>query len=698
MENRNEDPNLILIIRARVENAIEIFSLPHNNERCIATIREPTPDPEADNYNSGEEDAPYGSLHLTFNKPPTNITHGFLFGTDKKRCDVLLSERRLRNISGVHFCITFDEEGRLVLKDVSTRQTAVSYNNRGTRHWRRGFSWILSLNGMDTRIHLPNGFCFEITVPTHSSCQEQYLANVKAYLEASKDAAVALERLNLPSQDPTRPRTPMDDPIFIPIATLGRGAFGTVNKVVNVSDGTTYASKMLSPPIHLNDPDYPGITASVSPEKNRVEALENMFEKEIQMMKNISHEHIVKFVCSTLRPLQLIMEYMPLGSLRHQNKVNPISSAEIRLVLTQGLDALRYLHSEDITHRDIKPENILVQGRGEFFHIKLGDFGLSKEGSHLISHVGTDYYEAPEIKPTYFTNIRYDNKVDIWSLGVVLLEYADDIPMVHKSEHHSAIASKAQHVANSFPESTFFYLLSRMLILNPPDRASADELFEGESTIELSSEYCGDTSGSRTPTNSGIHNQSVMVSASPDSVRHISAANLQSPTGKRPKLSSNSNSRRVKRRQGLVDGDSTTQLQSDKTVRNVSTGVSQLDSGIYRHLEYSHQYADAGDLDCNQSGVVANKQVSWGPGSTYSSGERRERWVESFADPFADPFSENNEHQGDPDADNDPSFSAWSQRAITRDLTSVDRPRRIALGAQQALSNNNYIRLAVNLF
>ena len=95
--------------------------------------------------------------------------------------------------------------------------------------------------------------------------------------------------------------------------------------------------------------------------------------------------------------------------------------------LTQALRGLASLHAgpSPVIHRDIKPENILVADhhRGSDPNeygpwIKLADFGLATQGSICESKAGTWLYTAPEV----FRPGRYTSKVDIWSLGVVILQ------------------------------------------------------------------------------------------------------------------------------------------------------------------------------------------------------------------------------------------------------------------------------------
>ncbi|KAH8902630.1 kinase-like protein [Coniochaeta sp. PMI_546] len=124
---------------------------------------------------------------------------------------------------------------------------------------------------------------------------------------------------------------------------------------------------------------------------------------------------------------RLVLECIPLGSLEDQHKENSISVEEAFEILCQGLSALRYLHGREdpIVHRDIKPSNILVQSRLPKLHIKLSAFGVSRVSlGYLSTYYGTPLYITPEV----FAGKKYNARVDVWSLGMVVFEYAYGLP------------------------------------------------------------------------------------------------------------------------------------------------------------------------------------------------------------------------------------------------------------------------------
>ena len=80
------------------------------------------------------------------------------------------------------------------------------------------------------------------------------------------------------------------------------------------------------------------------------------------------------------------------------------------------------MHLQNVTHRDMKPENILlVSNKMDDFRVKIADLGFAQEfdrekGLDLV--LGTPLYMAPEL----VLHQKYTEKVDVWSLGVIVYQ------------------------------------------------------------------------------------------------------------------------------------------------------------------------------------------------------------------------------------------------------------------------------------
>ena len=139
----------------------------------------------------------------------------------------------------------------------------------------------------------------------------------------------------------------------------------------------------------------------------------------------LNHETIVKCIdiYEDNSSIHLVLEEITGGDLFDHiihSEGRKLIETEAMDLLSQILEGLHYLHDEiGIVHRDIKPENFLLYNDGHKNKIKLIDFGFAtycKNGETMNEQLGTPQYAAPEI----FEQKPYTNKVDMWSLGVVL--------------------------------------------------------------------------------------------------------------------------------------------------------------------------------------------------------------------------------------------------------------------------------------
>lgn len=210
--------------------------------------------------------ASYPRLHLAFNSGLKSGL-GLMFGTDSKRCDIVLP--RLRYISQRHCYLTFDVERRLILRDFSTHGTIVRYDEKGGE-LRRHFTWILGGHDVPRRtkkiVVEIQGVSFRIAVSHVNKDPDLYNAKVNRFLQEADEPH--LNGLGIESPTPRGARTPNQGPIRLKQEILGKGTFAVVRRFWDVSNGVEYAYK---------EPR----------DKRRFDR--KAWEKEIDIMRQISH-------------------------------------------------------------------------------------------------------------------------------------------------------------------------------------------------------------------------------------------------------------------------------------------------------------------------------------------------------------------------------------------------------------------------
>lgn len=154
--------------------------------------------------------------------------------------------------------------------------------------------------------------------------------------------------------------------------------------------------------------------------------------REINILLSFHHPSIVDVkevvVGSNLDSIFMVMEYMEhdLKGLMETMK-QPFSQSEVKCLMLQLLEGIKYLHDNWVLHRDLKTSNLLLNNRGE---LKICDFGLARQyGSPLKPYthlVVTLWYRAPEL---LLGAKQYSTAIDMWSLGCIMAELLSKEPL-----------------------------------------------------------------------------------------------------------------------------------------------------------------------------------------------------------------------------------------------------------------------------
>ncbi|OIV98544.1 hypothetical protein TanjilG_12130 [Lupinus angustifolius] len=191
-------------------------------------------------------------------------------------------------------------------------------------------------------------------------------------------------------------------------------------------------------------------------------ALENRFAREVIMMSRVHHENLVKFIGACKDPLMVIVtELLPGMSLRkYLMSIRP-KQLELHVAINFALDiakAMDWLHANGIIHRDLKPDNLLLTANQK--SVKLADFGLAREESvteMMTAETGTYRWMAPELYSTVTLRQgekkHYNNKVDVYSFGIVLWELLTNrMPFEGMSNLQAAYAAAFKQERPSIPD------------------------------------------------------------------------------------------------------------------------------------------------------------------------------------------------------------------------------------------------------
>ncbi|NWS71412.1 AURKA kinase, partial [Crotophaga sulcirostris] len=149
--------------------------------------------------------------------------------------------------------------------------------------------------------------------------------------------------------------------------------------------------------------------------------VEHQLRREVEIQSHLRHPNILRLYgyFHDFARVYLILEYAPRGEVyKELQKLGKFDEQRTATYITELADALLYCHSKNVIHRDVKPENLLLSSNGE---LKIADFGWSVHApsSRRTTLCGTLDYLPPEM----IEGRTHDEKVDIWSLGVLCYEF-----------------------------------------------------------------------------------------------------------------------------------------------------------------------------------------------------------------------------------------------------------------------------------
>ncbi|KAI0408663.1 kinase-like domain-containing protein [Xylaria palmicola] len=261
------------------------------------------------------------------------------------------------------------------------------------------------------------------------------------------------------------------DRFLITERVLGSGAFARVYLAVNIRAGRQVACK-----VHRLD--------QLRQLNHSTDTIRRIVD-ETNILSRLSHPNLLKFEAA-FRSWDTLYTFMELatGGDLFSMRLRPgvLSEMDIKIIIRQILEAVCYLHEQDVTHRDLKPENIFfVTGPTLPARVVVGDLGFAKvaPSGRMESAIGTHKFMAPEV----FWGGAYGTNVDIWSIGMISLfmvafdwDNVGPLESFDQSSVDTSLTSVFDDLSrcHKAPSDNFENFIRACLVVAPSERMTSD--------------------------------------------------------------------------------------------------------------------------------------------------------------------------------------------------------------------------------
>ncbi len=259
---------------------------------------------------------------------------------------------------------------------------------------------------------------------------------------------------------------------------IGKGSYGRVYLGINLTTGDLLAVKQ----VEVNQ-------KAAGQDKDKMKEMVAALDQEIDTMQHLEHPNIVQYLGCERKEfsISIFLEYISGGSVGSCLRKNgKFEESLVRSLTRQTLAGLAYLHDKGVLHRDLKADNILLDVDGT---CKISDFGISKKTDNIYgnditnSMQGSVFWMAPEVVRS--EGQGYSAKVDIWSLGCVVLEMFAGRRPWSKEETIGAIYKLGSNQAPPIPDDVSdsvspeaVAFMSECFEIDPGERPTAETLLQ----------------------------------------------------------------------------------------------------------------------------------------------------------------------------------------------------------------------------